>query len=107
MSKVLPSSATLEIFSGHLGNLTTDQESQLEIFKAHLANSKLYTPVITTEEDGLKKASHDDPTLLYFYFISFILVIGKSFFFFFGFEQALPPSKKLGCGCCSGTIHGT
>jgi hypothetical protein len=63
MSKLSPLSATIDILNGHLGNLTADQERQLESFKVHLATSNVYIPADT--EDGGKKASHDDPTLLY------------------------------------------
>ena len=62
---------TPEIFNGHLGNLTEEQERQLETFKEHLTKSKLYTPALSITDDDssqggqIRSASHDDPTLLY------------------------------------------
>jgi len=62
----MPESNELDFLNGHLGNLTADQERQLEAFKEHLAACNVYTPAgTTTEEESGKKASHDDPTLLY------------------------------------------
>lgn len=61
------SNETPDILNGHLGNLTEDQEHQLEAFKEHLATYEVYTPADTKTGDSEsgKKASHDDPTLLY------------------------------------------
>lgn len=45
---------------GHLGYLTTQEESSFEEFRKLAANSGFYTPA--TDD---KKASHDDGTLMY------------------------------------------
>ncbi|KAJ6511963.1 CRAL/TRIO domain-containing protein [Mycena vitilis] len=51
-------SASYNIFTGHLGHLSTAQEEALEAFKGTLAQSKLYDPA--------QPGSLDDPTLLRF-----------------------------------------
>ena len=45
---------------GHVGHLTSEEESALEAFKVLAAKKGYYTPA--TDE---KKASHDDGTLVY------------------------------------------
>ncbi|KAF9555314.1 CRAL/TRIO domain-containing protein [Agrocybe pediades] len=48
---------------GHLGNLTTEQEQALVVFKENLTKAGLYT---AADNDENKVASHDDPTLIRF-----------------------------------------
>ena len=55
-------SARPNVFAGHLGHLTKEQEDALTKFKEILASSNLYTPA-----SAASPASHDDPTLLYVY----------------------------------------
>ena len=50
------------VFAGHLGHLTKEQEDALTKFKESLASANLYTPA-----SAASPASHDDPTLLYVY----------------------------------------
>ena len=45
--------------TGHLGNLTAQQERAFSTFKENLIKANLYTPPSENHE-----ASHDDPTLL-------------------------------------------
>ena len=45
---------------GHVGHLTTQEESALQQFKQLSAKQGFYTPATDT-----KKASHDDGTLVY------------------------------------------
>ena len=49
----------IQSMSGHLGNLTAQQEQAFNTFKENLIKADLYTPQSEHHE-----ASHDDPTLL-------------------------------------------
>lgn len=49
---------------GHLGHLTTGEESAFEEFRKLAAKEGLYTPAT-----DVKKASHDDGTLMYAFHI--------------------------------------
>ncbi|EMD39747.1 hypothetical protein CERSUDRAFT_112035 [Gelatoporia subvermispora B] len=58
--------AGVDVFAGHLGHLSPDQDRAFAAFKKALTDAGLYTPPI--ERDGAveKPASHDDITLLRF-----------------------------------------
>ena len=90
----------VDVFAGHLGHLTKDEEDAFAQFKDILNSAKLYTPATDTAP-----ASHDDPTLLYvrffLYMVQDLKLFGSSSLHIL---QPISPRTQLPTWTCPETI---